>query len=115
MPIHHDSKHRYPADWKQVSARIKERAAGQCECVGECGLHLGQRCVERHGEPARFANGTIVLTTAHLDHQPENCADDNLKAMCQRCHLRYDRDYHSANQKRRRREALESAGQGVLN
>lgn len=32
----------------------------------------------------------VVLTVAHLDHTPENCADDNLVALCQRCHNRYD-------------------------
>ena len=32
----------------------------------------------------------VVLTAAHLDHQPENCADENLLAGCQRCHNRYD-------------------------
>ena len=32
----------------------------------------------------------VVLTVAHLDHIPENCDDDNLKAMCQRCHNNYD-------------------------
>ena len=32
----------------------------------------------------------IILTVAHLDHVPENCADDNLKALCQRCHNLYD-------------------------
>jgi len=39
-----------------------------------------------------------VLTVAHLgDPSPENCADDNLKAMCQRCHLRYDGPQHRQN------------------
>ena len=32
----------------------------------------------------------IVLTVAHLDHTPENCADDNLVALCQKCHNNYD-------------------------
>lgn len=32
----------------------------------------------------------IVLTVMHLDHQPENCADDNLLHACQGCHNRYD-------------------------
>lgn len=36
----------------------------------------------------------VVLTIAHLDHQPENCADDNLRAWCQRHHLSYDRQHH---------------------
>jgi hypothetical protein len=33
----------------------------------------------------------IVLTVAHLDHQPENCDYSNLKAMCQKCHNNYDK------------------------
>jgi hypothetical protein len=53
--------------------------------------------MERNGEPARYARGRIVLTVAHLDHQPENCVDENLKAMCQRCHLRYDAAHHQRN------------------
>ena len=32
----------------------------------------------------------IVLTVAHLNHTPEDCADENLLHMCQGCHLRYD-------------------------
>lgn len=114
MPIHPENRDRYPADWKEVSTRIKERAGYQCECAGECGLHPGKRCEERHGEDAKYANGTIVLTTAHLDHTPENCDDSNLKAMCQRCHLRYDREHHYQSRKRRQRESLERAGQATI-
>lgn len=36
----------------------------------------------------------IVLTIAHLDHDISNNADSNLKALCQRCHLAYDKDKH---------------------
>lgn len=32
----------------------------------------------------------IVLTVAHLDHNPENCSDSNLRHWCQKCHNRYD-------------------------
>ena len=39
----------------------------------------------RKGGPAR-----VVLTVAHLDHQPENCDTRNLRAWCQRCHNAYD-------------------------
>ena len=56
-----------------------------------------RRCEERHREPAKWAKGTVILTVAHLDHQPENCAPGNLKAMCQRCHLRYDSQHHQRN------------------
>ena len=94
-PIRASEKARYPKDWKTISLRIRERAEGRCECVEECGLHPWGRCVEKNGRKAHFAKGQIVLTVAHLDHTPEHCADDNLKAMCQRCHLRYDRDHHT--------------------
>ncbi len=46
----------------------------------------------------------MVLTVAHLDHTPENVADDNLRAMCQRCHLRYDARHHAANARRTREQ-----------
>ena len=35
----------------------------------------------------------IVLTIAHLDHTPEHCNPDNLRALCQRCHNRYDAEH----------------------
>jgi hypothetical protein len=28
----------------------------------------------------------VVITIAHLNHTPEDCADDNLAALCQLCH-----------------------------
>lgn len=36
----------------------------------------------------------IVLTVAHLDHQPENCKPSNLRLWCQRHHLAYDKPHH---------------------
>ncbi len=32
----------------------------------------------------------IRRSTAHLDHDPKNCADENLAALCQFCHAEYD-------------------------
>ena len=39
----------------------------------------------------------IVLTVAHLDHNPANCEPDNLRALCQMCHLNYDLKHHLRN------------------
>ncbi|MFW5828394.1 MAG: hypothetical protein ACOCU4_09885 [Alkalispirochaeta sp.] len=35
----------------------------------------------------------MILTVAHLDHDPEDwgVTDDRLAALCQKCHLGYDR------------------------
>lgn len=96
MPIRPENRARYPRDWPAISARIRARAKDRCECLGECGrgTHDG-RCPNRQGEPAYGTGSKVVLTTAHLDHVPEHCADDNLRSMCQACHLHYDRDHHA--------------------
>lgn len=86
MPIRPENRDRYPPDWPQISRRIRqERAQGKCEVEG---------CGAENGQPHPITGSKVVLTVAHLDHQPENCSDDNLRAMCQRCHLRYDAEHH---------------------
>lgn len=45
----------------------------------------------------------IVLTTAHLNHDPTDCRPENLAAMCQRHHLAYDHDHHRRNAQATRR------------
>ncbi|MCI0532530.1 MAG: hypothetical protein L0Y74_11405 [candidate division Zixibacteria bacterium] len=78
-----------------------------------------------NGRPAKYANGKIVLTVAHLGipkadgvqgnpHDKLDCRDENLKAMCQRCHLRYDLPEHLQNRLANERAAKEGAGQKRL-
>jgi hypothetical protein len=111
----------YAPNWKEVSLHIRRvRAGNRCECSGECGLHPGQRCEEVDGEPAKWAQGKVMLTVAHLDHTEGpcrceaetgvRCADpSHVKAMCQRCHLRLDHPKHMANA-RATRMARKAAG-----
>ena len=75
MPIKPENKARYPKDWKQVRERILLRAGNRCEWPA-CNLLNG------HKNPR--TGSKVVLTIAHLDHTPENCGDDNLRAWCQR-------------------------------
>ncbi len=105
MPIKPENRDRYPPDWRQISARIRfERAGARCECMGECGhVHHGGRCAARRGKPHPVTASIVVLTVAHLDHTPENYAGDNLRAMCQRCHLAYDREHHARTREMTRR------------
>jgi hypothetical protein len=56
----------------------------------------------------------VVLTTAHLDHTPENCDEENLRAMCQGCHLHYDKEHHEQTRRRTRERELLTAGQLFL-
>lgn len=143
MPIRPENRDRYPADWKEISKRIRfGRAGGACECTGQCGSeHAGGRCEAPHkarvlrakgdkadwmdaatarqlwgsNPPSRWSGRPvrIILTTAHLNHTPEDCRPENLLALCQLCHLRYDADHHAETAaKTRRREANE--GQHTL-
>lgn len=101
MPIRPENRARYPANWAEISRRIRfERAQGRCECAGECGrgTHTG-RCPNVHGQPAYGTGSIVVLTVAHLNHTPEECDDGNLAAMCQGCHLHYDREHHAATRR----------------
>src|SRR3990167_5136352 len=96
MPIRPEMKNAYPRNWPAISRHIRfVRAESRCECAGQCDLHHGRRCEERHGIKASWAKGRVVLTTAHLNHDPRDCREENLLAMCNRCHLRYDREHHA--------------------
>lgn len=113
MPIRPENRARYPRNWPAISLDIRtNRAAGQCECHGECGrgTHDG-RCPNLNGQSAYGTGSKVVLTVAHLDHTPENCHPTNLRAMCQGCHLHYDRDHHRETAARTRAAVLAAAGQ----
>jgi hypothetical protein len=107
---------RYPTSWKKVSLTIRRIAGNQCEW---CGIANGAPL------PSGRA-GKVVLTVAHLgapyaDGTPGNCHDkhdirrENLRALCQACHLRYDLPEHIENARRTRiakkRAEAQSAGQ----
>lgn len=51
----------------------------------------------------------IVLTVAHLNHQPEDCRPENLAAMCQRHHLAYDAQHHKNTAYRTRMDRAQTA------
>lgn len=116
MPIRPENRHRYPPDWKSISLGIRrDRAQWRCECEGECGrgTHTG-RCPNRQHQPAYGTGARVILTVAHLNHTPEDCRPENLRAMCQGCHLHYDRDHHRQTAAATRRAAIADAGQLAL-
>jgi len=48
----------------------------------------------------------VVLTVAHLNHNPKDSRPSNLVAMCQRCHLHYDRELHRWSRTRTAEKAV---------
>lgn len=107
MPIRPENRSRYPADWPQISLRIRARAGWRCEWEGVDGL----RCEAVNALPHPVTGSKVVLTVAHLDHQPENCAPENLRAWCQMHHNRYDA---AERRKGIRRRAHAQMGEGDL-
>ena len=94
MPILTENKNRYPKDWKQIREQILAECGNKCEFCG----------VENH----TFRDGKkIILTIAHLDHTPENCGRENLRALCQKCHNKHDAG-HRVETRRRKKEAQDA-------
>ena len=97
MSIRPEQRALYPKDWKAISLRIRtERAGGRCEF---CRAAV-------NGQPHPVTGSKVVLAVAHLNHDPADCRDENLAAMCQKCHLTYDAPLHRENAARTRRGRL---------
>lgn len=131
MPIRDENKARYPKDWPQISKAIRERAWQKCEKCGapngamiRRGKTTAGEAVWRMASDSAYDDGVcaetgllipdtsedtvsygaavkVILTVAHLDHQPENCDPENLRAWCQRCHNAYDAPMRRAGIKSR--------------
>jgi 5-methylcytosine-specific restriction endonuclease McrA len=99
MPIRAENRDRYPRDWKAIRAAILARAGNRCE-----GSPLWPDCRADNHRPHPATGARVVLTIAHLDHTPENCAADNLRAWCQRCHNAYDAAMRAAGIRARARK-----------
>ena len=129
MLIRREHRHFYPINWPQLSAVIRfVRARSRCEGCGRPHMqdvqHLGDgrwwdaeagRWRDGRGclvwcalpTPAEMAAKLVkvtrvVLATTHRNYDTTDKVDDNLAALCQRCHMLNDRQEHP----RRRRITL---------
>ncbi|GCE04768.1 HNH endonuclease [Dictyobacter aurantiacus] len=110
---------RYPANWKKVSRTIRRIADWRCEW---CGIPNGAPLPS--GRP-----GKVILTVAHLGtpyadgrpgdkHDKHDVRRENLRTLCQACHLRYDLADHIAHARatraQRKHEKALTSGQLTL-
>lgn len=84
MPM---DRSRYPEDWEEIAARVKEDAGWTCHTCG--------RICRRPGEP--FDTHRRTLTVHHLDGDPANQDTKNLIAVCAPCHLQLDAARHATH------------------
>ncbi|OAZ14360.1 hypothetical protein TH15_00635 [Thalassospira profundimaris] len=129
MPISPENRALYPINWPQIREKILTRAKNHCEWCGVRNhawgfrtdkgrfISVGKRPLRKSGHkdtPFYLArNGTshrivkIVLTIAHVHNpDPADCRDENLAALCQRCHNRHDAPMRRENAKRTRRAKM---------
>lgn len=137
MPIRPENRARYGADWPEFSARLREECPA-CEwCRKPNGARVEVLArgwwrrvrpddeggfvpltpwVDEHGQIAPALEGVtyrgrvirVVLTVAHLNHEPEDRRRESLAVLCQRCHNRHDAAHRTATRavtvRRRRAE-----------
>lgn len=103
---------RYPANWEEIRAQILERAGNRCE-----GTPQYPDCRAENYKPHPVTGSKVVLTIAHyLNEDPQDVRPENLRALCQRCHLTYDAQLHArhaAETRRAKRERGQLKLEGV--
>jgi hypothetical protein len=119
---------KYPANWKDIRSAILDRSGDRCEKCGapngvsvwrrkwgELNVWSEDRLVWHSAEDGHEVSGVsfklqnvpsercirIMLTCAHLDHDPAHNDPSNLRAWCQRCHVLYDAEHHRETRARR--------------
>jgi hypothetical protein len=139
MPIRPEWRRFYGREWRElIRPRILARAGSRCERCGKpdrCVIWTttgrradGERWMcwrlsryqlwrDERGQPVPLASSPrgrprrvrVILTVAHLNHDPRDNRDTNLVALCQWCHLNYDRPHH-----RQSRAARKDAARPLL-
>jgi len=121
----------YPHNWEEISLKVRKEAGHKCEF---CGVPDRVWIIRNKFNPAEYVivedsdsyfktlhdSGCdygdkiieVILTVAHLDHNPGNNERANLRALCQRCHNVHDAPNRAKNarmtrikKKQRRRAA----------
>lgn len=77
--------------WRDASGQWYSRFGKKLPGPAPWPVQFWWQYVIRHGgKTPEIRPATVILQTAHLDHNPHNCADSNLAALCQFCHAEYD-------------------------
>lgn len=126
-PIRPENRHRYTAaaGWPEIRRQV---LLWDRWCCAFCGLSNGEM-IDRRPTAEHVEGQTwdgirkprwvkIVLTVAHLDGGTDHSDPANLRALCQRCHLRHDAKQHAETARitraAKRRDPSQQSIEGVL-
>jgi hypothetical protein len=106
MPINYKE---YPSNWKtEIRPTILERAGHKCEFCGVKNYSYIYRFGKRKEEwiyssdcdsPYEKKIIKVSLAIAHLDTNDKSDNIDRLVALCQKCHINYDKGQQAKNRK----------------
>lgn len=91
MPVRPENRQLYPGGsptsrlWRDIVAWLRLRSGNRCE-----GSPTYPDCRAENGLPHPVTGSIVVLTAAHLAHDPARNGPDDLRHWCQRCHNTYD-------------------------
>jgi hypothetical protein len=98
MPISKERMALYPGgsihskEWRAIREAVRARSGDCCE-----GSPNYPECRAVNGQPHPVTKSKVVLTVAHLDHDPSITDITRMLHLCQRCHLTYDAKIHAEN------------------
>jgi 5-methylcytosine-specific restriction endonuclease McrA len=95
----------YPPDWVEIAEAARERTGHRC---AECGMQ--GLLPEEYDDWALPGNKERIIEVHHVDGDPANCADENLRPLCRLCH----RDIHRRMREKRKHADARAAGQVQL-
>jgi hypothetical protein len=128
MPMELD---RYPANWKEISMAVRTKAGWCCEFCGKPCRRPGEKVYaflcriddswiaqmvdgDIDDDDARLKTQRFTLSVAHLDQDPSNNAPENLRALCDPCHLRHDAQFLALNRMLKRERQGQLRLEGVM-
>lgn len=98
MPISPAKMKYYPGgsihskEWKAFRAFLLFRAGNRCE-----GTPQRPQCRAANGKPHPETKSVVVLTIAHMDHDETHADPNRCRALCQRCHNKWDAPHRKLN------------------
>lgn len=79
-------------EWKAFRATILERAGHKCE-----GTPQRPDCCAVNYEPHPETGSKVILTIAHMDWDESHADPERCRALCQRCHNKWDAQQRQKN------------------
>lgn len=91
MPVSKERAALYPGGslqsqiWKDLREWVRLRSGDRCE-----GSPAYPDCRAENGKPHPVTGSKVVLTVAHMNHDVRFNGPEDLRHLCQRCHLTHD-------------------------